>query len=845
MITSARRASLRRTGSALPILCSLWLGAAAFAQGEDRASESAAGAVPPPPPGVEEIQIIGERRDNSVQTEAIAVTSFDQSALDEFGVEDVESLQDFVPSLHVGRVGNQAVITIRGIGLENISITGKPSVVFEMDGVPLLRPSAALSAAFFDLENLQIVRGPQGTQGSYQTTAGKISLFATKPRPEFDMGGDFQYGTRSQKLVRAFVNLPVYGEALMTRLAVYSENRYGYQRGEYSLTQAQVDRLLSRPIYSTDLPSAPGDDFAVHPSIRARVLQSGPYDLRKRSAWGDDAKDLALRGQVLSLPNDNLELRTILTYSQQRGVGPNPVFVAGGESFPRCPGENNGDVCPPELLGTFAPGQSPRTVRATDPRVSVSNEQQFRDGTQYGLTFTGKWDTPFQVGPLGDAQLNLIGSYQKIRQAFLLDLDASNAAFTNVLSSSKATQRSIDLFVLGVGSEDFEWRAGLFFLQEDFDQNTNVDITFSSSASDVSNNNSGGLVSAGASVILNSESVTKNHSGYGELSYWLADTVKLITGLRYTTEALRASEFRSSLSDAPTHLFSSWSDLTPRAEILWQIADTSQLTFGATKGFKPGGFVLGAGAAGQIQQICGLNPTSDCASAVVSFDPETVYQYQITSKNQLFDESLKLDINLFWTAYDSYQSCQVRAEAFECVGGGKAQLRGVEVESTWTPYEIQGLAFNLNFNFLDTRIERFLIKDPTDPLNDKFFFRDIRGNRLPRSPLVKVALGTQYDFDLGHYGIVTPRFDFTWEDDTYFRTFNKGLDKQKAFYTLNLKGSWKSADGRYSIEGGVDNLTDVDIKNNVITGPLIAGSPVLAFYRPPRTWSIRFGWRWQ
>jgi iron complex outermembrane receptor protein len=229
-----------------------------------------------------------------------------------------------------------------------------------------------------------------------------------------------------------------------------------------------------------------------------------------------------------------------------------------------------------------------------------------------------------------------------------------------------------------------------------------------------------------------------------------------------------------------------------------------------------------------------------------------VYQYQLISDNKFFDESLSLKLTGFFTAYSSYQSCQVRAEAFECVGGGKAQLRGVELEGAYLPYEIPGLALNFNANFLDTKIERFLVKDPTADsppggpnAGGPQTYRDVRGNRLPRSPLFKFAVGLQYDIETQGYGVVTPRVDFTWEGDTYFRTFNsKDVDLQKAFFMLNARLAWASEDGRFSIDGGVENITDKDVRNNIITGPLIAGSPVIGFYRPPRTWSLRFGWRW-
>lgn len=833
MRISFRCAVAHRAAFAPSILLALLCSGSALAQAG--ADEEAGSGEPAPPPGVEEIQIIGERRDDSTQTEAIAVTSFDQSALDEFGVQDVESLQDFVPSLHIGRVGNQAVITIRGVGLENISITGRPSVIFNVDDVPLLRPSAALSAAFFDLEDLTVLRGPQGTQGGYQTTAGRIGIHSVRPRPDFEMGGDFQYGTRAQKLSRGYVNVPLAGELLMARFSVFHEDRWGYQRGEYFLSPEQHAIALARPIYDT----VTTPQGSLNPGIRARLVKSGPYDLRKRKAWGDDAKDLALRGQLMSIANEDLEIRAIGTYSQQKGVGPSPVFVAGGETFPTCPESGPAIVCPPELLGGFGLGGLPHTLAADDPRVNVSNEQQFRDNFQVGATGKVKWDIPLPLPAIGDMRIGVIGSWQKNVTQFLLDLDASNAAFTNIFSTNKAVQRSVEVYFEGVEAEDLEWKVGFLYLQEDQDTATQVDIPFASGGG----GGSGAVeIGGGASVFQQQEVVTKNHSGFGELAYWLTDEIKLLGGLRFTQETQRAHE----ISDAGSsiQLGNIARDVTPKGEILWQFSDTNNLSFGVTKGFKPGGFVLGTDAAGGIRRECGDKPAFSCASRVSAFSPERVYQYQITSKNELFDESLTLNLTGFWTSYSSYQSCQIRAEAFECVGGGKAQLRGFEVEGSWRPYQVPGLSINGNFNFLHTRLEQFVLKDPTDPGNEKLRFRDLRGNTLPRSPRFAVNVGIQYDIDLGKYGILTPRAQYNWQDKVYFRTFNKGLDLQPAFHMADAKITWKSADDLYAVEASVDNVTDVDVLNNIITGPLIAGTPTLGFYRPPRTWGVKFIWKW-
>ena len=90
---------------------------------------------------------------------------------------------------------------------------------FHVDGVNYARPSAA-RVAFFDLEGLQVLRGPQGTRGGKNSTAGWISLHTRKPSADFGIEGDFQWGSYDQRRTRAAINLPI-NEYVQTRFATY------------------------------------------------------------------------------------------------------------------------------------------------------------------------------------------------------------------------------------------------------------------------------------------------------------------------------------------------------------------------------------------------------------------------------------------------------------------------------------------------------------------------------------------------------------------------------------------------------------------------------------------------
>src|SRR5262245_8313846 len=153
---------LRRAATLLTVLGALGAVSPALAQdevdsdeGHEPAPQATSPATPPddypvlppaaePPSGIEAIEVTGERmNDANVQDEAQAISAFTAEDLDRANIVSVDSLQFNVPGLHVGQSGQAPIITLRGIGTENASLTGEPGVAFHVDGINISRPGAA------------------------------------------------------------------------------------------------------------------------------------------------------------------------------------------------------------------------------------------------------------------------------------------------------------------------------------------------------------------------------------------------------------------------------------------------------------------------------------------------------------------------------------------------------------------------------------------------------------------------------------------------------------------------------------------------------------------------------
>ena len=146
------------------------------------------------PSTVDEITVTGTQSSvTDVQAESQAITAFSMEELDRSNIVNVDQLAFNVPALHVGQQGANSIVTLRGISTENASPTGEAGVQFHVDGVNYGRPAAA-RVAFFDLEGLQVMRGPQGTRGGKNATAGWINVVTRKPSADFRDFGRFPGG---------------------------------------------------------------------------------------------------------------------------------------------------------------------------------------------------------------------------------------------------------------------------------------------------------------------------------------------------------------------------------------------------------------------------------------------------------------------------------------------------------------------------------------------------------------------------------------------------------------------------------------------------------------------------
>jgi iron complex outermembrane receptor protein len=188
--------------------------------------------------GLEEIVVTARRREEKLQSVPLSITAFSQSDLEEKNIQDAGDLQHFVPSLQIGGVSrNSQTFTIRGLGNSNLSAGGLPNVLTYFAEVPVAVDNALLGAGggggpglYYDLENLQVLKGPQGTLFGRNVDGGAILLSPRKPTNDFSGYAQVALGDYNLHEIQAAVNVPVIADKLLVRVAGDFNQRDGFTR---------------------------------------------------------------------------------------------------------------------------------------------------------------------------------------------------------------------------------------------------------------------------------------------------------------------------------------------------------------------------------------------------------------------------------------------------------------------------------------------------------------------------------------------------------------------------------------------------------------------------------------
>ena len=211
---------------------------------------------------IADIVVTATKRETTLEKTPIAISAFSQQQLDQYQVKDVTSLAQFVPSLAFNRQGDQSAITLtlRGIGNDSAyTEVADPEVAIYVDGVYAPRAQGA-SVLAYDLERIEVLRGPQGTLFGRNATVGAVSFISAKP----DFSGVKGYaellgGAYNRFGTQGMINLPI-SDTLAVRLAFITDRNDGYVNYQQPPAITGLDRsafvTTGKKYYANDQKSA-------------------------------------------------------------------------------------------------------------------------------------------------------------------------------------------------------------------------------------------------------------------------------------------------------------------------------------------------------------------------------------------------------------------------------------------------------------------------------------------------------------------------------------------------------------------------------------------------------------
>lgn len=643
--------------------------------------------------GIRDIVVTAQRREENIQSVPIAVSALDEQALAQASIKDVRDLAGRVPSLVVDSIGagpRGAGIAIRGISFEDIEKSFDPAVGVVVDGVVIGTNTGQLLDVF-DLESIEVLRGPQGTLFGRNTIGGVISIRRSKPTGEFGVKASVGIAEFNTKRGRLVINTPKIGDFLSLKGFVSYDDTGGYYRN--------VTRGTTEPDYE--------------------VLSGGVTALFE--------------------PSDNIKATITYEHTRERGE----VVVSNLSA------SDNGASRPGDLICLQVPVPGVGLVRAFGiPDAECDREALGAEGlyTAFGNVFspvsnnTDSVTGEIVIG-LGAFKLTSVTGYQTNSESVRQDFDAASINFFDTLRVQKYRQFSQELRVAGDISDgvnilvggyyfdshyELDQTSNLGFIPATLTQNSIGDSTSYAAFSDVQFKLSDKFkIGVGGRYTHDEKSIFNN---YGQVAPLVRLSLPAWNGECVQVTGLLAPGVPS--YGAATNCTGSkgFSRFTWRAHADYEIGDRKLIYASFSKGYRSGGFN------GRAASPTSLGP----------YDPEIVEAYEIGLKADWLNRTLRTNFALFHTNYGNKQEEVVQpsppgsANPQETVvrNAATARINGFEAEVIIAPTD--GLTFTSTLSILDAKYKKFLRGGV-----------DFSTLQLRRAPDVSWSVGMDYSRQVG------------------------------------------------------------------------------------------------
>ncbi|KWV91088.1 hypothetical protein AUC45_07155 [Erythrobacter sp. YT30] len=755
------------------------------------------------------IFVTAQKREQDLQDVPIAISAFDGQLVEDKVIDDAVDLSFSVPNLTVDQFG----ASLRGVGNLAISATSESGLGSHVNGVYLGSP--ATEAEFFDLERIEVLRGPQGTLYGRNTTAGVLNIITKKATDQFEGYLTAGYGNFNSVRLRGAINLPI-NDNISTRFAGF---------------------FLDRDGYATNLFTGNDIDDREMFSLRSST----------KFEFGDTRADLVVQ---YFREDDNRALRTKVLCETDATLGCSPLNNAFEAPDSRGTLFNTFGA----LTGIIATGFGPTAVNYFADTLNPDDIRVLNEDVDPEY-FSEEWIAQLEVNhDFGNLTVTSLTGYQEIERELFKDFDrlVPSLGLTGPITFDffgDGTSVTTEAILSGRRdlSDAREWfqelrLASSFAGPFNFLIGGNYYDRRSSSSADFTHvtiaarQQQLGLPDTFDSLVIESNPVTTESFGiFGEVYFDLSQNTRLTGGLRYSHDDKTIQTRQIFFNPQP--------DLS-----------LPEFTFGE---FERGVFtgrvvldhdfsedVLGYISLSRGYKAGGINP-DEVGVETSGFDPEFLNAVEFGLKGTTADGTFSANVSGFYYDYEDLQIGQTSATAALTVNTD-AVVWGAEAEFLIRPAD--GLQLDLALSYLNTEIQDFQSIDETDPFGTApgvvvaevtpvGVVQDLDGNELPFSPDVKLAIGVQYEIPVGTWS-ATPRIDHYLQSEFTGTVFNKPVDTFDGYSQTDLKLLLVPDGGNFEIRGYVKNVFDNDDITRVLPAGRLVGRFREVVVLEPRTYGV-------
>lgn len=774
--------------------------------------------------GLDEIVVTAQRVEQSLQDASIAVEAFDQESLTRDGLESALDLGTLSPALGISAGGGPLTsIFVRGVGALSVNPLSDAAVAQNVDGVYLGRSSGAAGLAFYDLERVELLKGPQGTLYGRNATGGVLNYIPQKPILGENSGFvQAEYANFDKIGLQAAANLAVEDKAAF-RISGNFLNRDGYSddgtndadsfslRGQALFEVGSATTIRFAGDYSENTARGPGGDL-----IGTFSNDTGSLDVFTPSGIARDTgpsspEANAVRNTVLHTPSfapfPDIETENLFQDLSFTGVSAEIIHQTDKGTFTIVPAYRESE----QDYAFAGPAFAPALTSEENEQVSV----EARFATDFEGPFNG-----------------LVG-------AFYIDEEITtstnfNQAFASPIQNYDNGGDSWAIFADGTFdvSDTFRIYAGLRYTEDDkfVDGISDTFVTFCGGAPA-----RGDFLTPGPPFIANAfnhgcaiPGLIPAHPQISDREDFVqffidqgliaADSVATVPGNGpppvYNFLIPGLSDFPNSpdqiaaivnVGDGVIQNDLSFNEVTYRGGVEWDWGENNLLYAGYDRGYRAGGVDLSTGATSV-------------------FDSEFIDAFKLGSKNRFLNNTLQINGEAFLWKYDgqqiSYFTTLDSAAAFP-VANADATIFGIELDAIWALSDnttISGSAQILDSTYDDL----ILISDEgrgrfgceslgTVPdsnreagVVEQF---DCSGEDLLFSPTFGADASINHIVDFNNFDLsLTADASYRSEQSTSF-TFLPETDRE-SYFTLNLDATLSPDDAAWALSVFMRNVTD-------------------------------------